>query len=93
MNTEKLARTTFVLDLETHEKLQRISVRLGVSRSSLVRRLLTDPVHFMHGQLAKLPASDDVTLSPEEAAAFSESLQLDLVEFIERIAADGTTVQ
>lgn len=93
MNTDKLARTTFVLDLETHEKLQRISVRLGVSRSSLVRRLLTDPVHFMDDQLAKLPASNEAAMTPEQAAEFTDSLQLDLVDFIERVISDGTTVQ
>lgn len=93
MNADKLARTTFVLDLDTHEKLQRISMRLGVSRSSLVRRLLTDPVHFMDAQLAKLPASNDVEMSPSEAAAFSESLQLDLVDFIERAVAEAGSIQ
>lgn len=93
MNTDLLARTTFVLDLDTHEKLQRISVRLGVSRSSLVRRLLTDPVHFMDAQLAKLPVEADASMSPEEAAEFVESLQLDLCEFIDRLASEGTTVQ
>lgn len=86
MNTEKLARTTFVLDRPTHEMLQAISDRLGRSRSELIRGMVADPIKFMHAQLAKLP--DVEKLTPEDAAAFTESMQQDLVEFIERVAAE-----
>ena len=55
MNTDKLARTTFVLDRPTHEMLQVISDRLGRSRSDLIREMVADPIKFMHAQLAKLP--------------------------------------
>ena len=84
MNTDKLARTTFVLDRPTHEMLQVISDRLGRSRSDLIREMVGDPIRFMHAQLAKLPPGQDLTR--DEAVAFTESMQLDLVEFIEQLA-------
>lgn len=87
MNTEKLARTTFVLDRPTHEMLQVISDRLGRSRSDLIREMVADPIKFMHAQLAKLPLTERLT--SDEAQAFTESVQQDLVEFIERVAAES----
>lgn len=87
MNTDKLARTTFVLDRPTHEMLQVISDRLGRSRSDLIREMVADPIKFMHAQLAKLPPNERLTR--EDAQAFSESMQQDLVEFIERVAAES----
>lgn len=87
MNTDKLARTTFVLDRPTHEMLQVISDRLGRSRSDLIREMVADPIKFMHAQLAKLPPAERLT--SEEARAFTESMQQDLVEFIERVAAES----
>lgn len=86
MNADKLARTTFVLDRPTHEKLQVISDRLGRSRSDLIREMVGDPIKFMHAQLSKLPERD---LTKEEALAFTESMQMDLVEFIESIARES----
>lgn len=87
MNTDKLARTTFVLDRPTHEMLQLISDRLGRSRSDLIREMVADPIKFMHAQLVKLPPTERLTA--EEAQAFTESMQQDLVEFIDRVAAES----
>jgi predicted DNA-binding protein len=84
MNTDQLARTTFVLQRETHEQLNRISKRLGVSRSTLVRDVLFEPVALMAKWMDGLP--DDAT--PEQAAAVQEVMQGDLVEFIERHSAE-----
>lgn len=55
MNSQKLARTTFVLDRETHVQLNRISARFGVSRSELVRDVLAEPVAIMAGWVDQIP--------------------------------------
>lgn len=47
MNAETLARATFVLHRETAEDLAYLSERFGVSRSELVRGLLSEPVAKM----------------------------------------------
>lgn len=47
MNTETLARATFVLDRATVEGLAYLSQRFGVSRSELVRQVLARPVSDM----------------------------------------------
>lgn len=88
MNTEKLARTTFVLDRETHEKLNELAATLGRSRSDLVREVVSEPIRFMHAQVAKLPQGRRA-MTPDEQAAFSESVQQDLVDFIDRVVAEG----
>lgn len=88
MNTEKLARTTFVLDRETHEKLSELAATLGRSRSDLVREVVSEPIRFMHAQVAKLPKGR-TRLSEAEKVAFSDSVQQDLVEFIDRLAAES----
>ena len=87
MNTQDLARTTFVLKRETHEQLNRISRRMGVSRSVLVRDVLAEPIAMMAKWSDSLPA-DIHTLTPEQGAAAVESIQLDLVEFMERHVAE-----
>lgn len=92
MNTEKLARTTLVLDRETHEMLGELAARLGRSRSDLMREVVAEPIRFMHAQVAKLPATGK--LSESDYASFTESIQQDLVDFIERVAAEaGETIQ
>lgn len=87
MNTDNLARTTFVLDRDTSVQLDTISRRMGVSRSSLVRGVLREPVAMMAGWLDRLPTDRAVT--PADATAFQDAMQLDLVEFIERHVAEG----
>lgn len=47
MNEETLARTTFVLHRETAEALAYVSARFGVSRSHLVREILSEPISRM----------------------------------------------
>ena len=84
MNTENLARTTFVLDRATHDQLNYISRRLRVSRSELVRDVLAEPVALM----AKWVQSTPDHPTEADAARVGEELQLDMVEFIERKAAE-----
>lgn len=80
MNTDQLARTTFVLQRETHDQLNRISKRLGVSRSNLVRDVLAEPVALMAKWVDSVPAEP----TPQDVAAAQELLQGDLIEFIDR---------
>jgi hypothetical protein len=80
MNTDRLARTTFVLHRETHDQLDFISRRMKVSRSELVRDMLAEPIALMAKWVDSVPdqpteASNEVTLGV---------VQHDLVEFIER---------
>lgn len=82
MNTDKLARTTFVLLRETSEELDYVSRRMGVSRSVLVRDVLREPVSLMAGWLRRVPEDQPVTA--EQAAQLGDEIQLDLVDFIER---------
>jgi hypothetical protein len=84
MNTDQLARSTFVLQRETHEQLKRISQRLGVSRSTLVRDVLAEPVALMAKWVESVP--DNPTSADAQAAG--DLMQGDLVDFIERHAAD-----
>lgn len=56
MNAETLARATFVLHRETAEDLAYLSERFGVSRSELVRGLLTEPVAKMSEIIRGVPA-------------------------------------
>lgn len=55
MNTQKLARATFVLDRETHDQLAMICSRMGVSRSELVRDVLAEPVAMMASWVCAVP--------------------------------------
>jgi hypothetical protein len=73
MNTQKLARTTFVLDRETHLQLNRISSRFGVSRSELVRDVLAEPVAMLAGWVDQIPETDTpVDTSQFKAVAMAE---------------------
>lgn len=87
MNTDNLARATFVLDRETSAQLDIISRRMGVSRSSLVRDVLREPVAMMAGWLDRVPTDRAVTAA--DADALRDAMQLDLVEFIERQVAEN----
>jgi hypothetical protein len=89
MNTAKLARTTFVLDRETHDQLAYISRRMGVSRSELVRDVLAEPVALMAKWALSLPDKP----TPEDAARVGEVMQLDIVELIERKAEEVRQVE
>lgn len=84
MNTNKLARTTFVVERVTHDQLEYISRRMKVSRSALVRDVLTEPVALMAKWMESVP--DEPTES--DADRLSCAIQLDLVEFVERKSAE-----
>ena len=80
MNTAELARTTFVLQRETHEQLNFISRRMNVSRSTLVRDVLAEPVALMAKWVEGLPEQP----TPEQSATAMAGMQGDLVDFIDR---------
>jgi hypothetical protein len=82
MNTSKLARTSFVLDRETHDQLAYLSTRMGVSRSELVRDVLAEPIALMAKWMLSVP--DDPTTADVDRVG--GELQLDISEFIERKA-------
>lgn len=85
MNTDKLARTTFVLERDTSEQLDYVARRMQVSRSTLVRDVLREPVALMAGWLQGLP--EDRPLDAEDAERLHKEIQLDLIEFIDRSSA------
>lgn len=78
MNEESLARATFVLHRETAEDLAYMSERMGVSRSELVRELLTESVAKMADILRGVPAD------PKESDL--RQLALDGLDMIENLA-------
>lgn len=80
MNTDRLARATFVLDRSTVEGLAYLSRRLQRSRSELVREVLADPVDGMVTLLRRHPEGSDV--DPRQLA-------LDGLSLIESAALDG----
>lgn len=80
MNADKLARTTFVLHRETHEQLQRIARKFGVSRSELVRDVLEEPVALMAKWADRVPANP----TPEEKAALLSGMAADLGTLIDK---------
>jgi hypothetical protein len=84
MNSQKLARTTFVLDRITHEELNYIASRMKVSRSELVRDVLAEPVSLM----AKWVRSTPEVPTEEEKDQVSSVVQLDMIEFLNRTAAE-----
>lgn len=87
MNTDLLARATFVVDRSTHEELGIISGRLGISRSALVRNILFEPVSMMAKWFDSVPP-DTAMLSGEEVTVLHDRMQLDLIDFIERAVAE-----
>ena len=80
MNSEKLARTTFVLLRETHDQLDYVAKRMGVSRSELVRDVLAEPVALMAKWCESLPEQP----TTEEAQKAGELLQLDILDFLDQ---------
>lgn len=80
MNENLLARATFVLERKTAEQLSYLSDRMGVSRSELVRHVLTQPVEEMAALMGRLPEN------PTEADLRQLALDgLDLIDdFIDR---------
>lgn len=57
MNTDLLSRHTFVLDRSVGDDLVYLSARMGVSRSALVRELLTPALSDLARLLRSLPDS------------------------------------
>lgn len=92
MNTSNLARTTFVLDRSTHEELGDLAEWMGVSRSELVRRVLSEPVRFMHAQMARIPRGGFSDTA--EVEAFGEQLGMEFGGLVDKLLADaGGVVQ
>lgn len=77
MNTEKLVRSTFVLDRDTSDRLTYVARRMGRSRSDLVREVLAEPVEIMATLMASVPAD------PTEADA--RQLALDGLEAVDEL--------
>jgi hypothetical protein len=89
MNTDKLARATFVINRETHEQLGYIAGRMGSSRSDIVRDILAEPISLMAKWVHSLP--DQPT--QEDAQKSSALLQLDMLEFLsENVSEIGLQV-
>jgi hypothetical protein len=57
MNENLWSRATFVLEPKTVEQLAYLSDRMGVSRSELVRQVLTEPVAQMAELMGRVPAN------------------------------------
>ncbi len=79
MNTDMLARATFVLDRTTSERLGYISKRMGVSRSSLVREVLEEPIALMAKWVESVPDEP----SQDQAEALFGTMHADLEKFLE----------
>lgn len=79
MNSEQLARATFVLDRATSERLTAISRRMGVSRSALVRDVLAEPVELMHRWVQSLPDNP----APEDVQGLLGRMEQDLEGFLD----------
>lgn len=83
MNTDQLARTTFVLDRVTSDRLSAIARRMGVSRSALVRDVLAEPVELMHRWVTSLPENP----TAEDAERLMGSMESDLGGFLDSKSA------
>jgi hypothetical protein len=81
MNTEKLVRTTFVLDRSTHEDLDFLSRRMAVSRSTIVRDLLGPSVANVVQLVRSVPDR------PTEADL--NQLVLDGLDIVQGVALDA----
>lgn len=80
MNTDRLARATFVLERETNDQLARIARKFSVSRSTLVRDILTEPVALMAKWLDRVPEK----VTADDRQMLLEGLLADITEFTER---------
>lgn len=78
MNTDNLARSTFVLSRETHEQLGYVARRMGVSRSTLVRDILAEPVAVMASWVRSVPEKP----TEAEALVLLAGLKADMAEFV-----------
>lgn len=78
MNAETLARATFVLHRETAQELAYLSERFGVSRSELVRGLLSEPVAKMSAIVRGVP--------PDPTQEDLRQLALSGLDFIDELA-------
>lgn len=56
MNTDKLARATFVLEKETSRDLSYLARRMGRSRSDLVREILSPTISDLASMVRAIPA-------------------------------------
>lgn len=84
MNTETLARATFVLDKSTSHQLNLVARRMGISRSALVREVLAAPVEKM----ARLVASVPPNPTPEDVRQLALR-GLDMVDEISETELHG----
>ncbi len=71
-----------MLDRVTHDQLNYISGRMGVSRSELVRDVLAEPVALMAKWVQSVPDQPTV----EDADRIGEVLQLDIADFLQQKA-------
>ncbi len=83
MNTDLLARTTFVLDRVTSERLTAVASRMGVSRSALVRDVLAEPVELMHRWVTSFPAN----ATREDVAELMGRIEGDIEHFLDTKSA------
>lgn len=79
MNTDNLARCTFVLDKETAQHLAYLSRRFRRSRSDIVREVLREPVEVMATLVRSVPDA------PTEADI--NQLRLAGLEIVEDLSA------
>jgi len=84
MNTDNLARCTFVLDRTTAHQLAYLSRRFRRSRSDIVRELLKESVDTMAQLVEQVP--DDPT--PEQL----QQMALSGLDMVDRYADDARTV-
>lgn len=71
MNTDNLARATFVLSRSAFRDLAYLSGRMGQSRSALVREVLEQPIAEMAALLRGIPeqpTAEDLDLFRAEAS-------------------------
>lgn len=73
MNTDKFARSTFVLYRETHRQLDYVARRLGSTRSAIIRDVLAEPVSMMERWVRALPPD----FTPEDVARFIATAHAD----------------
>lgn len=71
MNTETLARATFVLNKSAAEDLTYLSTRMGQSRSALVREILEPSVADLAALVRRIPDSP----GPADAEQFRVALR------------------
>jgi hypothetical protein len=79
MNSQKLARSTLVLDRSVHEDLSYLAHRFGVSRSSLVREVLSEPVTMMAKWARSVPAG----VTPAGLAEVTRMLDSEVADFVD----------